>query len=201
MRKNAVSKRTQKSRRYNHYYLKMCREKEVEPIIKVGLALRMSRYIAWLYYQTNSKGVPLSAGVASNCVTQAGALWTEHGVSWLRKEHPQLRLQLDYYKRVRPSDRKIRKPICYPFFVKLIQPLLTNGSLKAMTLAAAMCIGYYFGARAGEYTCTKFTLSMDDIMLQHKHRTWSTQKARKSKVSPLSSRNPKSINLANGQKQ
>ncbi len=99
MRTQAVAKRTQLSRRYNQHYFRMCKEKQVEPIIEHNLALRMSRYIAWLYHQTNRYGRPLTAGVASACVTQAGALWVEHGVSWTRKNHPGLRLQINFFQR------------------------------------------------------------------------------------------------------
>ena len=156
----------------------MCREKHVEPILDHDLALRMSRYLSWLYYQKNSRGKPLTAGVANACLTQLGALWTQYGKSWVRKSHPQLKLQLEFYKRRRPSDFNIRKPICYPLFEKLIEPLLRINSLTSLTLAAALCNGYYFGGRAGEYTCSNYTQTKGDVMLQHKHLKWSVKHQR-----------------------
>ena len=174
MRVHAPAKRTQKTRRYNKYYVRMCKEKGVNilPTDK-QYALRMSRYLSWLYWQTNAKGAPITSGVANVCLGQLGAFWVENNISWQRKKHPQLALQLKWYKRYQPSDIYIRKPIMYPLLEKILQPLLYSKSLEKSTLAAAICIGHWFGGRAGEYTCSNYTLSEGDVMLCHKHLQWS----------------------------
>ena len=174
MRQNAPAKRTQKQRTYNKYYFRMCQEKGVHPIPhKSQLALRMSRYLSWLYWQTNKKQQPITAGVADKCLAQLGAYWVENNISWLRRTHPQIALQLKWYKRNQPSDIYIRKPVMYPLFNRLVQPLLHTRSLRKATLAAGLSIGYFFGARSGEFTCSNHTLSLGDIVLQHTHLHWS----------------------------
>ncbi len=49
---------------------------------------------------------------------------------------------------------------------RLIQPLLHTHSICDATLTAGLSVGYSFGARAGEYTCTNFTRRLWDKMLQ-----------------------------------
>ena len=176
MRVNAPAKRTQKSRRYNKHYFRMCREKGVGRIpADRNFELRMSRYLSWLFWQTNRKGIPITAGVANACLSQLGAFWVENNISWQRKSHPQLAIQLKWYKRYQPSQVRIRKPIMTEMLRRMLQPLLHSNSLRKSTLAAGICIGHFFGARAGEFTCSNYTLSEGDVMLRHKHLQWSFQ--------------------------
>ena len=157
----------------------MCREKGVQRLpADKKYELRMSRYLSWLFWQTNSKNEPITAGVANACLTQLGAFWVENNVSWLRKRHPQLGVQLKWYKRYQPSQIRIRKPIMNEMLQTILKPLLNTKSLSKSTMAAAICIGHFFGARAGEFTCSKYSLSEGDIMLRHKHLQWTFQQER-----------------------
>ncbi len=114
----------------------------------------------------------MTVGVANKCLTALGNLWVAEGVTFKRKDHVHIRKQMEGYRRLRPGVRRIRHPFCFFMLVWGVKFLVRKNSHNALISAAGLVIGYCFGGRSGEYTSTKYSLSLGDILLQQKHFQW-----------------------------
>ncbi len=168
MRCCADAARTQKQHRlYFPYYNAFCND------YSLGLtdvsAKRICRFIQYLRNRKTWKGKEIGDSVAKACVQAVTAYWANKGWSFQRKNHPQIAKQLKGYRRLKPSKKRVRKPFSIHHLQFALDWLLKKVSLQKLTLAAALCIGYFFGGRVGESTCNKKTLALGAVMLLWEH--------------------------------
>jgi len=105
----------------------------------------MAEYICYLF---EILGKP--AGVASTHLTALGHYWTCHGANWDRKKYPTLSKMMKGYRRIKPSQIRKKKPFSW-YLIKKAFRYIDMNTYNGQCIAAAVCIGYFFGGRVGEY--------------------------------------------------
>ena len=102
--------------------------------------------MAYLFYYTDKPH-----GVARSALTALGNFWIRQGIDWDRKAHPTIAMMLRGYRNLRPSATRTKKPFTYHLMAKAMTYCDFN-TYNGLLNASALCIGYFFGGRVGEYT-------------------------------------------------
>lgn len=106
---------------------------------------RMAEYICYLYAFT-----PAPYKSADKKLTALGHYWNCHGVNWDRKSYPSLAKLMRGYRFKKPSLPKTRKPFTFHLVRKAFQ-YINLQTYNGLLIGSALCIGYFFGGRVGEY--------------------------------------------------
>ncbi len=172
----ADAERTKKKdQSYIRYYFKFCKIKKLHTlqfVREMTPEKMMGRYLGWLYWEKTFKGKDIPHGVAKACLTAVGKYWNDNGLTFVRKNHPAITRKLIGYKKWRPSLKRARKPWCLNHMKLAMKVLLKAKTELALTLAACLAVGYWWGCRVGEYTSSPSTIALGDIPLRFKHLAW-----------------------------
>ena len=107
----------------------------------------LQEFIAYQYSYTDQPH-----GVVNNAITAIGSFWLSNGIDWDRKQHPTLARMMRGFRNLRPSATRIKKPFTYHLLAKAIQYCGNLSTYSGLLNASALCIGYFYGGRVGEYT-------------------------------------------------
>ena len=143
------SKATKKSTRDNYdrnlrHYWDYC-DKYNKDYLDVS-SKQVLHFIYYLFQYTTKRHKG-----ADQCVTALGNYWKLNGFDWDRKRYPTIRMMLTGYQDEKPSEKRERRPFSF-FHMKEAFKHIAVLSYTGALISAALCIGYYFGARAGEYS-------------------------------------------------
>lgn len=130
------------------------------------------KYIWYLYKHTDKRHK-----VADQCITALGNYWKLNGFDWDRKQYPTVRMMLTGYRDLKPSATKERRPFTI-FHLRAVFEFLYLSTYTGALIAAILIIGYYFGARAGEYSASSVKkwksviLRRDLTIIDRGHNCW-----------------------------
>lgn len=79
-----------------------------------------------------------------------GHFWISNGYDWDRKKYPTIKAMLKGYKKLKPSDIKKKNPFTIIHMKKAMNHINLN-TYNGLLISSALCIGYFFGGRVGEY--------------------------------------------------
>lgn len=112
----------------------------------VASARVVQEYVIYLFHLTS---VPHKA--ASRRVTAVGHLWKANGLDWDRSKHPTIAAMFRGYRKKKPSAIRPRNPFTFYHMQKAFQTLNLS-TYTGLLLGSALCIGYFYGGRIGEYS-------------------------------------------------
>lgn len=104
----------------------------------------------FIAYQFNNTDQP--HGVVNTVITAIGSFWISNGVDWDGKQHPTLARMMRGFRNLRPSKSRPKKPFTYHILAKAMQHCGNLATYSGLLNASALCIGYFYGGRVGEYT-------------------------------------------------
>lgn len=122
--------------------------------------VNLQRFVSWCFSFSKA-----SEGTVGNRLTAIVNCWKINGLNYDRRSFPILRLQLNGYKRLRPSKKLIRKPFTIAM-MKMAWIQLKDDNFYNDLIKAALCIGYWHGARVGEYATTPAGIKHGDTPLK-----------------------------------
>ena len=124
-------------------YLEFCDLFHKDPLSPT--ARKVKEYLCYLHFFLD---VP--HGAAEKRVTALGHFWIINGYDWDRRKYPTIRTMMKGYKKLKPSDIRRKNPFTFIHMKKAFSWINVN-SYNGLLLASALCIGYFFGGRVGEY--------------------------------------------------
>ena len=107
---------------------------------------KVQEYMCYLCY---FKHVP--QGAADKRLTALGNLWVSNGYDWNRKQYPTIQTLMKGYKKLQPSEIRIKNPFTFIHMQKAFHWINLN-TYNGLLLGSAFCIGYFYGGRVGEYS-------------------------------------------------
>ena len=103
-------------------------------------------YVVYLFYFTVHK-----YNAASKRMAALGYFWKSNGYNWDRRSHPSLAAMFKGYRKRKHSEMRIRYPFTY-FHLEKAFEYINLKTYTGLLTASALCIGYFFGGRIGEYS-------------------------------------------------
>ena len=107
---------------------------------------RVQEYMCFLCY---IKHVP--HGAADKRITALGHLWITNGYDWDRKSYSTLKTMMKGYRNIKPSQIRRKNPFTLIHMQRAFQ-WINLDTYNGLLAATALCIGYFFGGRVGEYS-------------------------------------------------
>ena len=105
---------------------------------------KVQEYICFLCFYKHVK-----QGAADKRITALGNFWLSNGYDWNRKQYPTINILMRGYKKLNPSDIRIKNPFTIIHMRKAFQWINLN-TYNGLLLGSTFCIGYFFGGRVGE---------------------------------------------------
>ena len=106
----------------------------------------VQEYICYLY-----KFTEVPHGAADKRLTALGYFWTCHGCDWDRKKFPTISKMMKGYRRLKPSDLRVKNPFTFIHFKKAMKWINLN-TYNGLLTSATLSIGYFYGGRISEYS-------------------------------------------------
>ena len=111
--------------------------------------------MAWMAgIPTITRKKPMTWTTINAAVAATGKFWTQHGLEWDRKKHPQVADQMKGLKKTNPSTPRSSKPITIDILNKGVRAW-AKGRKRDVETITRLCMlygAYFFGNRVSEYT-------------------------------------------------
>lgn len=120
----------------------------------------IASFMGWLYYEYALSGDQISA-----CLTGLNHHFRCHWIKWKRSEAINYRVKC--YRGFAPSKVHPKKPFCYFFVWWFFKSYYDPKSFRYFACLIALSIGYWLGARPGEYSKYKGSVLLKYRQLEY----------------------------------
>ena len=128
-------------------FTNFCEWAQIDPF--TPSAITLSDFISWAYESTSK-----SSTVVNQWLTKIVQVWTDNGATFKRINYPFLGRQMKGFRSLRPGKKVPKIPIVWELFVPICDTIDLSKK-DGWFYLALLSMGYFFGARPGEYTYDK----------------------------------------------